>query len=214
LLPIDDLLTRMEELETRLRRSPAAVAAQRAAASSPPGRIVREAAPPQRSEPSKAEPPRVAEKVGRAPAKRPAAASEGPPAAGQGSWSDFIHFVRGERPSLADHLRTCEMSRMEGSVLEIEAPAGFRHDYLVRRDHVVEVEDLAGRFFQRPLRVVVHPAAVRKATENSEASEAKTSTADLTTAALGDPVVRAAVEIFGGEVAEVRSRRSRRREEE
>jgi DNA polymerase-3 subunit gamma/tau len=213
LLPIDDLLTRIEELETRLRRSPAAVGTQRASAPPPPRQTVRDAAPRQRSEPAPAEPPPAPEKVGRAAPKRPAA-SEAPPAVGQGGWSDFVHFVRGERPSLADHLRTCEMSRMEGSVLEIEAPAGFRHDYLVRRDHVVEVEDLAGRFFQRPLRVVVHPAAVRKATENSEASEAKTSTADLTTAALGDPVVRAAVEIFGGEVAEVRSRRSRRREEE
>jgi hypothetical protein len=103
---------------------------------------------------------------------------------------------------------------MEESVLEIRAPAGFRHDYLARRDHVAEVEDLVGRFFQRPLRVVVHPGTAKKLGGEGQAADADTSAADPTTAALGDPVVRAAVEILGGEVAEVRSRRSRRREEE
>jgi DNA polymerase-3 subunit gamma/tau len=206
LLPLDDLMTRMEELEARLRRSPAAPPG----AASQPRQTSRDAAPPPRSTPGKvAASPRAGAAVARAQRATPVEV-----ASGTGGWRDFVDFVRSERPTLADHLGTCEMSRMEGSVLEIEAPTGFRHDYLTRRDHVAEVEDLVGRFFQRPLRVVVSPGKAKKAAAEIQASDAAASTADLTTAALGDPVVRAAVEILGGEVAEVRPRRSRRREEE
>jgi DNA polymerase-3 subunit gamma/tau len=212
-VPLDDLVTRMEELESRLRRSSAGAGGAQGAMSQP-RRTVRDAAPPQASGPTKVEAAPPVDKVVRTPAPKRAAASEAPVAMGSGGWRDFVDFVRQERPTLAEHLRTCEMSRMEGSVLEIEAPAGFRHDYLARRDHVAEVEDLVGRFFHRPLRVVVQPGTAKKAAADEPPGEAATSAADLTTAALGDPVVRAAVEILGGEVAEVRSRRGRRREEE
>jgi DNA polymerase-3 subunit gamma/tau len=212
LLPLDDLLTRMEELETRLRRLPGTAGSSPAAASSP-RRTVRDAAPPQRSGPLHVEPAPSVEKVAPTPTRR-ATTSDPPETVSTGAWRDFVDFVRRERPTLAEHLRTCEMSRMEASVLEIEAPAGFRHDYLARRDHVAEVEDLVGRFFQRPLRVVVNAGSAKRAPAEKQTGEATAATADLTTAALGDPVVRAAVEILGGEVAEVRSRRSRRREDE
>jgi hypothetical protein len=64
------------------------------------------------------------------------------------------------------------------------------------------------------VRVVVRPKVATNG--NGVVAEEKKveSKADLTAAALGNPVVRAAVQILGGEVAEVRSRRPRGGEEE
>jgi DNA polymerase-3 subunit gamma/tau len=208
MMPLDDLVTRMEELEVRLRRSPGAVGSTQATAP-PPRQTVREVAPPPKRAAAKPETKKAADGV----TSKRTTTSVAPVAASVGGWPDFVDFVRNERPTLAEHLRTCEMSRMDGNILEVQAPAGFRHDYLARRDHVAEVEDLVARFFQRPLRFVVQPGTAKKNAAETQGNTAATK-ADLTTAAMGDPVVRAAVEILGGEVAEVRSRRSRRREEE
>jgi DNA polymerase-3 subunit gamma/tau len=207
LIPIDDLLGRIEELETRLRRAPGVPAgggsrgpagarpAPRPPPTPPPGRIsertAREAEPPQAPSPSAA-----------------------PPADALAQWTDFLAFVNRERPTLGHHLGTCDLRRLEGVALEIDAPAGFRHDYLARRDHVAEMEELARRFFERDVRVAVRPKSAANGNGSAQEEKKMESKADLTAAALGNPAVRAAVEILGGEVAEVRSRRPRRGEEE
>jgi hypothetical protein len=80
---------------------------------------------------------------------------------------------------------------------------------LSRRDHVAQIEDLAARFFGRPMRVQVtasNPTA-------AAAAPPRATTAELTSAAMQDPAVQTAVNILGGEIAEVRERRPRRREE-
>jgi hypothetical protein len=76
------------------------------------------------------------------------------------------------------------------------------------------MEELASRFFRREVRVVVRPKSMASGNGSKEAEKKVESKTDLTAAALGNPVVRAAVEILGGEVAEVRSRRPRGGEEE
>jgi hypothetical protein len=94
----------------------------------------------------------------------------------------------------------------------LAVPRGFRFDYLSRRDHLSLIEELAGRFFGRPLRVQVEVGEVTNG--NAPAEPPRASTAELTSAAMENPAVKAAVEILGGEVAEVRERRPRRREGE
>jgi hypothetical protein len=86
-------------------------------------------------------------------------------------------------------------------------PRGYYFDYLAQREHTRLVEDLAKRFFGRPLRVTVR--GTEAAPADADATEPETSPAALQAAALGDPTVRAAVEILGGEVQEVRPRTRR-----
>jgi DNA-binding YbaB/EbfC family protein len=90
---------------------------------------------------------------------------------------------------------------------EVLAPRGFYYEYLARRDHVAEIEDLAGRFFKRALGVSVKQReAVAAGTASEAAKNPKPNEAELERAALGNPVVKAAMEILGGEVHTVRSR--------
>jgi DNA polymerase-3 subunit gamma/tau len=208
LVPIDDLLERLEELETRLRRAPGAPAG-----GGPRGPAGTRPSPPAPAPSARRVSERGAAEAEPEPAPRPTAAPV-PTGDAQTQWQEFVAFVNRERVTLGHHLGTCDLRRLEGAVLEIDAPAGFRHDYLARRDHVGEVEELARRFFQRELRVIVRPKTVANG-NGSVAEEKKVeSKADLTAAALGNPVVQAAVQILGGEVAEVRSRRPRGGEEE
>ncbi len=91
-------------------------------------------------------------------------------------------------------------------------PRGFRFDYLSRRDHLSLIEELAGRFFGRPIRITVEVGEA--ANGGAPVEPPRASTAELTSAAMENPAVKAAVQILGGEVAEVRERRPRRREGE
>ncbi len=200
LLPVEELLSRMEELEVRLRQSTPGGDGDMPTGGS--GRIAR----------------RVGARVA---GPRGSPVSAGPPAGsgsreerGAAGWGEFVAFAARERPTLAHHLETCSLVRVDEEVMEIEAPRGFRSDYLGRRDHLSQVEDLVQRFFERPLQVSlrVSDAASRGAASEPN-DEAHVSRTDLTEAALGNPVVKAAVEILGGEVSEVKPRRPRRREE-
>ncbi len=198
LIPVEDLLNRIEELEGRLRRGAAASGASAERAPRTAAGVSAVASPV----------------VTPAPPAAGAAAPAEPPAAGS-EWADFVAFVTRERPTLAHHLGTCEVAKLDGEGLHIEAPRGFRYEYLARRDHVAEIEELARRFFAREMRVTVTARNAANESGVSQAPEAaRASRAELTAAALGNPVVKAAVEILGGEVAEVRPRRPKRREEE
>jgi DNA polymerase-3 subunit gamma/tau len=194
LLPVDELLQRLSDLEGRLRGSSPAPA--RAVAAAPPPRA---AAPP----------PAAAAGAGRTAAAPPAPAAG--PEAGEASWPAFVAFARGERPTLAEHIAKCALRRLDGQDVAIEAPRGFRADYLSRRDHVAQIEELAVRFFGRPMRVQVTAGDAASAAPQTQPPRA--TSAERTSAALQDPAVQAAVNILGGEIAEVRERRPRRREE-
>jgi DNA polymerase-3 subunit gamma/tau len=193
LVPIEDLLARLEEIEV----------AGRTGGGTPPNAVGGRTAPASRAAPRPAAPPaRRAEEAAPAAAAAPA---------GDGTWDGFVAFAAAERPILGVHLATCALGRLDQSVLALEAPGGFRADYLSRRDHVVEVEELAARFFGRALRVSV--AARDEQTAAAAATPAKQTAADLAEGALQNPAVRAAMDILGGELAEVRQRRKRRAEE-
>jgi DNA polymerase-3 subunit gamma/tau len=196
LVPVDELLQRLGDLEARLRGGAAA------RPTPPAGGTPRAAAP-------------SAAPVARDSAPRPAAGAALPvaaPGAGPRRWEEFLTFVHAERPTLADHLGTCSVRQLDDTVATLSVPRGFRFDYLSRRDHLALVEEIAGRFFGRALRVVVEAAEASAASAPVEPPRA--STADLTSAAMQNPAVKAAMEILGGDIAEVRARRPRRREGE
>ncbi|HXQ22662.1 MAG TPA: hypothetical protein VN812_13380, partial [Candidatus Acidoferrales bacterium] len=117
-------------------------------------------------------------------------------------------FVGKEKVTLLPYLSNSEPPALDGATLALTVARGYYYDYLAQRDHTQLVEDLARRFFGRALRVIVNAAEAKEAAADAPVAE---SAAALHAAAMGDPVVRAAVEIFGGEVTEVKSRTRRGR---
>ena len=197
LLPVDDLLQRLSDLEARLRGGTGArSAAAPAGAPRPP--------PPHRRR-------RRCERRGSRAGRRPRPRRR-PPRPPPARWEEFLAFAHTERPTLADHLGKCTVREITEKGATLAVPRGFRFDYLSRRDHLSLIEELAGRFFGRPLRVQVEVGEAGNGNAPVEAPRA--STAELTSAAMENPAVKAAVQILGGEVAEVRERRPRRREGE
>ena len=105
----------------------------------------------------------------------------------------------------------------EGSEFEVEGQRNVALDAIKagrfnprRNFSEAQIEELAARFYGRPMRVQV--SASDAATAGSSEAPGATA-AELTSAAMQDPAVQAAVSILGGEIAEVRERRPRRREE-
>jgi DNA polymerase-3 subunit gamma/tau len=198
LLPVDDLLERLSDLEERARTSPG---------------VGRSPAPPSRAGAARPVPAAATPSAAPAAAVQPAAAAAPATPRTQAvgetqSWEAFVAYARSERPTLAEHLSKCALTELDDRTLALEAPRGFRADYLSRRDHVTQVEELAARFFGRPMRVRIAAAE----TAGGPAEPPRPSAAELTNAALQDPRVQTAVNILGGEVTEVRERRPRRRE--
>ncbi|MGD9762532.1 MAG: DNA polymerase III subunit gamma/tau [Candidatus Binatia bacterium] len=196
LLPVDELLDRLSALEGQLRSGGASRPAS-------PTRGADAPRPSPASGPTGGPSPTSAS---RAVAEIVAAGGAPTPS----EWQRFVAFANEERPTLGDHLAKCALVDLDGTAVVVAAPRGFRFDYLSRRDHQAQVEELAARFFGRPMRIQLQAA---DAANTAAAEPAKRSSAELTSAALQNPAVKAAVEILGGEVAEVRERRGRRQEE-
>jgi DNA polymerase-3 subunit gamma/tau len=146
-----------------------------------------------------------------------AALAEAPPAepahAAARGWDEFLQYIAKEKVTLLAYVQNSVPPRLDGPELALRVPKGYYYDYLAQRDHARLVEDLAARFFGRRVRVTV--TAIDPSEQEAAASAvAAASPADLHAAALENPVVRAAVEILGGEVREVKSRTRRGRETE
>ncbi len=188
-VPINDILDSIAELQQR--------SGTEAPRQSAPAPTDRSAGPPPapRREPAASFNARSTN----APTSAPVASG------GDGGWTGFLEFVGKEKIMLLEFLKSSVPPAVDGAVLALAVPRGHFHDYLVQRDNTQAVEQLASRFFGRPLRVTVTPtdAAEAPAPPPSENGAA------LHAAALGDPTVRAAVEILGGEVQEVKSRARR-----
>lgn len=218
IVPLDTLLDRLDEIEGRLLTpsgSEAAVPSPRPNATSSPRATRHEAAAPARSQ-------RTTRATDTPPVNRTAPAAlpdhGGDPTSSDAtsdaapltrSWQDFLVTVAKEKVTLLPYLQKSAPPNLDGPELALTVPAGYYYDYLAQRDHAQLVEELARRFFGRPYRV-----AVRATDLSASAAEAAPNAADLHAAALGHPAVRAAVEILGGEVREVKPRTRRDRGDE
>ncbi|HVO27847.1 MAG TPA: DNA polymerase III subunit gamma/tau [Candidatus Margulisiibacteriota bacterium] len=159
--------------------------------------------------PARPQPPVRSQRT--APAEDAATASAaGPQPAGDRTWEGFVAFVAKEKVTLLPYVSHSQMPRLDEPVLTLNVPRGYYYDYLAQRDHTQLVEELARRFFARDLRVTVNAIDVED--NNGAAAESAESPAALHAAALDNPAVRAAVEILGGQVQEVKARPRRGRE--
>ena len=207
-VPIDSLIDRLDELERRLLRpSGTPAAAPRPDPAQRPSRreVASHRATPPAAPPPPDEPPK--DLAGEAPfAEEETSAT--PPAR---SWQDFLATVAKEKVTLLPYLQKSEPPRLDGPELALAVPPGYYYDYLAQRDHAQLVEELARRFFGRPYRVAVRAVDPSSAAAPTTAAP---SSAEMHAAAMDHPAVRAAVEILGGEVREVKPRNRRDRGKE
>jgi DNA polymerase III subunit gamma/tau len=125
-------------------------------------------------------------------------------AAGDRSWEEFIDFVRKEKVTLVTYIERSQVARLGSGVLELAVPEGYYYDYLIHRDHLKIVEELAARFFGGDVRVIItaHKVDAAPAAEQGE----KVSRAQQAASVMAHPAVRAAVDILGGELQEIKTR--------
>jgi DNA polymerase III subunit gamma/tau len=191
-VPVSELLDRLDDLDRRLSGPQPATGSPVPSPERPPQPARHEAAGRPQRNVSVAEPP-------------PDVAAS-PQSSGR-TWKEFLTFVGKEKITLLAYLQSSAPVNCDGSQLVLTVPGGYYYDYLVQRGQTRQVEELASRFFGRPMRVSVQSA---EAAPPSTPAPSATSAA-LHEAALENPVVRAAVEILGGEVQEVRARTRRER---
>jgi len=204
LLPVEEVLQRIDDLDARLRGNGHASATppRRSAA---PG-AMNPAAPPQTA--PAAAGPRSDESSREASDPAPAETA-GPVGT---SWPEFVEFVRKEKVTLVPYLEHSAATRFDAGALELAVPAGYYYDYLAHRDHLKLVEELASRFRGGPMRVAVKAAAAA-APPPAAAADDKPTRAQQAANVMAHPVVRAAVDILGGELHDVKTRpRGRSRE--
>ena len=206
--PVDQLIARLEAMERRLGGAGGGVTASRPAtpavvatpaATAPRAPVAATAAAPA---PPPARPaPAVASA---APAPRPLAPTAAPANGGEG-WDGFLAAAQ-SKISLKVYLAGSRLLEESGDTLHI----GVENDLAMRAlkdpDSVATLQDLALRAYGSPRRIVVSVAkpaaeevALRMAAEEAHRREVK-ERAERSTS------VRAAIDILGGEVTDVRPR--------
>ncbi len=185
---VSALVRKLEELERRLAGETPAPSAPARAPSPPP--------PPPEPGP---EPPGK---------KAPAPASV---AAGPEGWPGLVEHVKGKRPmigSLLEHGRLLSLALPE---LEVGFAAGSFHlDRMKDPEVLAALGTLAGEYFGQPVNLRIkgvggpREEAPPSLIEERQARE-QASRRALEEGALSDPAVKAALEVFGGKVREIRS---------
>jgi hypothetical protein len=124
-------------------------------------------------------------------------------------WEEFLTFVRGENPVLASFLIQGHPLRLDDEYLEIGfAKGSFALDRCCESDTLRSVEEIARRHFKRELRVKITSTNLSKDAKKSSRASTHDGETDLVRhlkkEAVGNPVIQEAVEIFQGRIVEVK----------
>jgi DNA polymerase-3 subunit gamma/tau len=156
------------------------------------------------------EPAEVAEEVVAAGGEDPQEeAADSSPDFG-GVWKDFVHFAKKKKPPFASLLEHAHPLVLNETVLEVGYPEkSFYLERMQEADNRTLFETLAGEFFKNPLKVRVRglgdrgPSAGGAANGEKE-NHKKPSLREKQDEALNHPLVREAINIFGGRVVEIK----------
>ena len=181
---VANLVRKLEEIERRLAGSSPDLPAGPAIAPPPP-LVIREEAPPKKVE---------------APAT---------PAAGGKGWQGLVDHVKGRRPLLASLLERGSLVSLQLPLLDIGFPANsFLLEQVRDAETMAALQELAADFFAAPVTIRVTPLAGQQKAPPSLLEERQAQESDrkkrLREDALAHPMVKAALNVFAGEVKEVK----------
>jgi DNA polymerase-3 subunit gamma/tau len=222
LVPIAEITAKLEALEARLaspeaapagggdgerhRPAPAARTRQKTAPAAADGGTPRRASEPPPDTMLELEPPDADLEID------PAPSADSPPAeASAGSWRHFLGIVQKERKALYMTLAASRCLELGSDALRIGVESGVYARELAKRENRDVLEELAARVFGRPLQVEVRAVKLEPAGHGQGTDEPppdpKQAEEKFKRETLEHPTVKAALDIFGGEVRTVRSRR-------
>ena len=124
--------------------------------------------------------------------------------AGEGLWEQFLACVRDDKVSLYLALATGKLVGADDASIRIGIDNEAMRRDIGRPETLARLGAIAGKIWGRELRVEIGPVPAEQAADTPLGRARR-----KTEATLADPLVQAAVEIFGGEVRGVRDRRER-----
>jgi DNA polymerase-3 subunit gamma/tau len=187
-LPIDLLIDKLDDLRREIRGGDPlpAVAAPQAAA--PSGRSQRQPSTGQT-------PPEAALSV--APTVSPAAGPAQPSVSG---WSQIIDVIARQNPSLAANLAKCKINKTAGDSVEIELPDnGFTLKMIERDKNMALLKQVCADVLGRPVDIQLATQTTMDGNRRKKKKDHR-----LKQKALSHPLVADAIEIFDGNLIDVK----------
>ncbi len=123
-------------------------------------------------------------------------------------WMDLVNYTKKKKPPFASLLEHGEPLVLDESRLEIVYPENsFYLERMQEADNLSFLQDLSREFFKRPMKVKISGKKggffARKGSENQ--GERKNSRREREEEALNHPLVREAINVFGGRVVEIKN---------
>jgi len=126
------------------------------------------------------------------------------------AWNDFIRFAKKKKPPLASLLEHGHPLVLNGESLEIGYPEkSFYLERMQETDNRELTETLCREYYKKPIRVRITGLESRflnpgNSDDRKAESGKKNSTRDMQENTLNHPLVREAINIFGGRVVEIK----------
>jgi DNA polymerase-3 subunit gamma/tau len=216
ILSIQEVLEKLQELEARLSgEAPVSLPPRKerpALKEPPPAKAGGAAAEPEDTE--EEEVPGEAAEIPEGPVaavaeEAPEEAAEPPPGFG-GVWQDFVHFAKKKKPPFASLLEHARPLILNDTVVEIGYPEkSFYLERMQETDNRGLFEAMAGEFFKKTLKVRVKALGGREtpgggAPNGEKENPKKPTLREKQEEALNHPLVREAINVFGGRVVEIK----------
>lgn len=188
-LPVDALIERLKALEA----APIPVAAALAAESTPPRYAAGVKPATAATAPPPADPPPVTGQAALA-------------SSGVRDWQGFVAFVKSKKPMLAAKLEKGSPIKTNGAILQLGYPRGSLELSLLQEpDYRQELVNLSAVYYGQPADIRIIPLTDDIGAAPLSIAEKKTVEAAMKEKAVKDaadnhPLVKAALEVFGGEV--------------
>lgn len=136
---------------------------------------------------------------------------EGLPEELNGTWKEFVDFAKKRKPPLASILEHGRPLALNENSLEIGYPEkSFYLERMQEADNRSLLDTLCSEFFKKPMRVTVSGMNPNSGDRGNPVREAeqdkrKNSKREKEEEALNHPLVREAINIFGGRVVEIKN---------
>lgn len=119
-------------------------------------------------------------------------------------WGQLYSIISEKHPSLAPSMAKCSISKITENGIEIEVGGnGFNLNMIRRKKNLDILEKVFRDFFGMNMKIALIELEEKKISELNNTQE-KTGTDNLTSAALNNPLVTDAVEIFKGKVLDAK----------